>query len=145
MDLGKKGVFCFTDALNPAQLIELAQRTEQLGYSALWYPEALGYESFALGGFLLARTKNLIIASGIANIYARDAAATKQGHHSLAKLYGAGFCWGWASPMSRSSRRPVVTSTSSLSEPCGLIWRGWTRRYRLRRRSTNLRRWCWRR
>jgi hypothetical protein len=28
MDLGKKGVFCFTDALNPAQLIELAQRTE---------------------------------------------------------------------------------------------------------------------
>jgi len=28
MDLGKRGVFCFTDALNPAQLIELAQRTE---------------------------------------------------------------------------------------------------------------------
>ena len=94
MDLGKRGVFCFTDALNPAQLIELAQRTEQLGYSALWYPEALGYESFALGGFLLARTKNLIIASGIANIYARDAAATKQGHHSLAKLYGGRFLLG---------------------------------------------------
>ena len=39
---GSKGVFCFTDALNPAQLIELAQRTEQLGYSALWYPEGAG-------------------------------------------------------------------------------------------------------
>ena len=63
MDLGKKGVFCFTDALNPAQLIELAQRTEQLGYSVLWYPEAQGYESFALGSFLLAHQK-LIIASG---------------------------------------------------------------------------------
>jgi probable F420-dependent oxidoreductase len=94
MDLGQKGVFCFTDALNPAQLIELAQRTEQLGYSALWYPEALGYESFALGGFLLAHTQSLIIASGIANIYARDSAATKQGQHSLAKLYGGRFLLG---------------------------------------------------
>src|SRR5260370_4383699 len=94
MELGQRGVFYYTDALNPAQLIELAQCTEQVGYSALWYPEALGYESFALGGFLLAHTKNLIIASGIANIYARDATATKQGQHSLAKLYGGRFLLG---------------------------------------------------
>ena len=38
MDLGQWGVFCFTDMLTPAQLTELAQRTEQLGYAALWYP-----------------------------------------------------------------------------------------------------------
>ena len=85
MELGKKGVFWFYRCANPEQLIELAQRTEQQGYSALWYPEALGYESFALGAFLLAHTKILIIASGIANIYARDATATKRGQHSLAK------------------------------------------------------------
>ena len=30
MNLGKRGVFWFTDALTPAQLIELAQCTEQL-------------------------------------------------------------------------------------------------------------------
>ena len=83
MDLGQKGVFCFTDALSPAQLVELAQRTEELGYAALWYPEVLGYESFGLGGFC-CNTKKVIIASGIANIYARDAAATKQGQHTLA-------------------------------------------------------------
>jgi probable F420-dependent oxidoreductase len=94
MDFGQKGVFCFTDALSAAQLVELAQRTEQLGYAALWYPEVLSYESFGLGGFLLAHTKKLIIASGIANIYARDAAATKQGQHSLAKLYGGRFLLG---------------------------------------------------
>jgi len=88
----------FYRCANPAQLIELAQRTEQLGYSALWYPEALGYESFALGGFLLAHTKNLIIASGIANVYARDATATKQGQHSLAKLYGSRFLLGLGVP-----------------------------------------------
>ena len=79
-------MFWFTDSLTSAQLVELAQRTEELGYTALWYPEALGYESFSLGSFLLSQTDKLIIASGIANIYARDATATKQGEHTLAKL-----------------------------------------------------------
>jgi probable F420-dependent oxidoreductase len=94
MHLGQWGVFCFTDALTPAQLIELAQRTEQLGYAALWYPEVLGYESFALGSFLLTQTTRLVVASGIANIYARDATAAKQGQHTLAKLSGGRFLLG---------------------------------------------------
>jgi len=94
MELGKLGVFCFTDALTPAQLTELAQQTEQLGYAALWYPEVLSYESFSLGSFLLHQTDTLIIASGIANIYARDATAAKQGQHTLAKLSGGRFLLG---------------------------------------------------
>ncbi len=94
MELGKRGVFCFTDALTPAQLTELAQQTEQLGYAALWYPEVLSYESFSLGSFLLHQTETLIIASGIANIYARDATAAKQGQHTLAKLSGGRFLLG---------------------------------------------------
>jgi probable F420-dependent oxidoreductase len=94
MDLGTWGVFYFTDVLTPAQLTELAQRTEQLGYTALWYPEVLGYESFALGSFLLTQTTRLIIASGIANIYARDATAAKQGQHTLATLSGGRFLLG---------------------------------------------------
>jgi probable F420-dependent oxidoreductase len=94
MDLGTLGVFCFTDALTPAQLTELAQHTERLGYSALWYPEVLGYESFALGSFLLTQTTRLVIASGIANIYARDPTAAKQGQHTPAKLSGGRFLLG---------------------------------------------------
>lgn len=94
MELGKLGVWCFTDPLTPAQLTELAQHTERLGYSALWYPEALSYESFSLGSFLLHETKTLIIAAGIANIYARDATAAKWGQHTLAKLSGGRFLLG---------------------------------------------------
>ena len=63
-------------------------------HTALWYPKALSYESFSLGGFLLAHTDKLIIASGIASIYARDATATKQGQHTLARLYGGRFLLG---------------------------------------------------
>lgn len=94
MELGKLGVFCFTDPLTPAQLTELAQRTERLGYAALWYPEVLSYESFSLGSFLLTHTETLVIASGIANIYARDATTAKQGQHTLAKLFGGRFVLG---------------------------------------------------
>jgi probable F420-dependent oxidoreductase len=52
----------------------------------------LGYESFALGSFLLTQTTRLIIAS--ANIYARDATAAKQGQHTLAKLSDGWFLLG---------------------------------------------------
>ncbi|MEE8433258.1 MAG: TIGR03620 family F420-dependent LLM class oxidoreductase [bacterium] len=94
MKLGKLGVWFPMDPLTTEQLAELAQRVEALGYAALWYPESRGHESFSLGGYLLARTNTLVLATGIANIYARDAAAAKQGQHSLNKLYGGRFLLG---------------------------------------------------
>ncbi|MFT4562151.1 MAG: putative F420-dependent oxidoreductase [Gammaproteobacteria bacterium] len=94
MKFGKFGVFTFTDILDPKQLAELPQRLEELGYSTLWYPEATNYEAFAVGGYLLSHSKNLMIASGIANIYARDPAASVMGHNSLNALYGGRFVLG---------------------------------------------------
>lgn len=122
MELGQKGVFWFTDTLDKNQLIELAQRCEQLGYSAIWYPEALRYESFALGGFLLAHSEKLIIASGIANIYARDPTATKQGQHTLGTLSNGRFLLGLGVSHSllvedmrgHQYRRPLATMRSYL-------------------------------
>jgi probable F420-dependent oxidoreductase len=122
MELGRKGVFWFTDSLDQTQLIELVQRCEQLGYSALWYPEAFRYESFGLGSFLLAHSKKLIIASGIANIYARDPTATKQGQHTLGTLSGGRFLLGLGVSHSllvedmrgHQYRRPLATMRSYL-------------------------------
>ena len=88
MQLGKMGVWLTPHSLSPEQLRDTAQRIEALGYAAFWYPESRGYESFALGSFLLANTRRLILATGIANIYARDPVTAKQGQHSLAKLSG---------------------------------------------------------
>jgi len=94
MKFGKYGVFTFTDVMGPADLAALAQRVEALGYSTLWYPEAFNYETFALGAYLLSHSKSLIVASGIANIYARDPAASVMGHNSLNALYGGRFVLG---------------------------------------------------
>jgi probable F420-dependent oxidoreductase len=94
MNLGRNGIFWFTDGLDPEQLRQLAFETERLGYSALWYPEVFTYECFALGSYLLSHTKTLIIGSGIANIYARDPMAAKQGQYSLARMSGDRFVLG---------------------------------------------------
>lgn len=94
MELGKLGVWCPTDALSVTQLTDLVQHIEGWGYAALWYPESRGHESFALGSFLLAHSERLILATGIANIYARDATTAKMGQHTLNKLYGGRFLLG---------------------------------------------------
>ena len=88
------GVWCSTNVLNNKELTELAQGVEKRGYMSLWYPESLSYETFAMGGYLLAQTSELQVASGIANIYARDALTSAQGHDSLNALYGERFVLG---------------------------------------------------
>ena len=77
MELGKIGVWTWLDHLSANEAAEFAGRAENWGYSALWIPEAVGRDPFALIGFLAARTERLILATGIANIYARDPMATK--------------------------------------------------------------------
>jgi len=94
MQFGKYGVFAFADTLDAGQCAELGRRIEALGYSTLWYPEAFNYETFAIAGYLLGHSEKLQVASGIANIYARDPAASAMGHNSLNALYGGRFVLG---------------------------------------------------
>jgi probable F420-dependent oxidoreductase len=94
MNLGKYGVFTFTDMLGASELSELAKRVEDLGYSTLWYPEAFNYEAFGLGNYLLSESSNLVVASGIANMYARDPAASVMGCNTLNALSGGRFVLG---------------------------------------------------
>ena len=94
MKFGKFGAFTMTDMLDAGQLADMVKRLEDLGYSTLWYPEAVTYETFALGSYLLSQSTKLNIASGIANIYARDPAAAAMGHNTLNSLYGGRFVLG---------------------------------------------------
>ncbi|MDP6563226.1 MAG: TIGR03620 family F420-dependent LLM class oxidoreductase [Alphaproteobacteria bacterium] len=94
MQVGAWGVWFSTNGLRPPVLARLAETVEQRGYSVLWYPEALAYESMALAGYLLGCTERLMVGSGIANIYARDATAAMQGHHTLNALYDGRFILG---------------------------------------------------
>jgi probable F420-dependent oxidoreductase len=94
MEIGKAGVWFPVHGLGKADLVKLAQGVERLNYDALWYPESVGYEALALGSFLLSETSRLHLASGIANIYARDAFSAMAGHNTLNALYGDRFVLG---------------------------------------------------
>ena len=94
MKMGRLGVWFPVHGLGRVDLANLAQTVERLNYDVLWYPESIGYESFALGSFLLGETSRLGIASGIANIYARDAFSAMAGHNTLNALYGNRYVLG---------------------------------------------------
>ena len=94
MEIGKLGVFYFLEAMQAPQAAAFAKRLEALGYPVLWYPEALGRESMASASWLLANTEKLIVASGIANVYARDAMTMSAGQKTLAEQSGGRFLLG---------------------------------------------------
>jgi probable F420-dependent oxidoreductase len=94
MEIGKAGVWFPVHGLGKSDLVKLAQGVERLNYDVLWYPESVGYEALALGSFLLGETSRLRLASGIANIYARDAFSAMAGHNTLNALYGDRFVLG---------------------------------------------------
>src|SRR5215469_3847086 len=92
--LGKLGVWYAVDRLDGAAIKRLLRTVEDLGYSTLWYPEALGYESLSIASFMLANTTRLIIGSSIANIYARDPFTARRGLITLSSLYDDRFILG---------------------------------------------------
>jgi probable F420-dependent oxidoreductase len=94
MQLGRLGVWTWLDALPAAEAAAFAKRVESWGYSALWVPEAVGREPFALLGYLAAATSRLVLATGIANVYARDAFTTRSAQLTLAELSGDRFLLG---------------------------------------------------
>ncbi|MBX3170179.1 MAG: TIGR03620 family F420-dependent LLM class oxidoreductase [Candidatus Eremiobacteraeota bacterium] len=94
MDIKNLGVWAFTDQYTATQAADFARRVEDWGYGALWYPEAVGRDSLVQAGWLLSHTKNLVVASGIANIFARDAQSSLAGANALNELSGGRFLLG---------------------------------------------------
>ena len=72
MQLGKLGMWSHVDHLDAEGVVAFARQSEAWGYSTFWVPEAVGRDPFSLIGFLAAKTERIVLATGIANIYARD-------------------------------------------------------------------------
>ena len=94
MKLGKLGVWTSLDSVTAARSLEIAKRVEARGYAALWMPESRGRNVLVHSAWLLAGTQRLIVAPGIANIYARDAMAMAAGQRGLNEQSGGRFLLG---------------------------------------------------
>ncbi|MER6571447.1 TIGR03620 family F420-dependent LLM class oxidoreductase [Streptomyces sp. NPDC001093] len=88
LDLGRFGIYTFDFEHQPAARIrDSVQELEDLGWRAVWIPEALGREAFTHAGYLLASTRQLSVVNGIARIWSREAAWTHGAALLLADAY----------------------------------------------------------
>ena len=93
--LGRVGVWTGQLDFSPADVVRAAARdVEALGYGALWTGEAIGREVMSAAQLLLGATDTLVVATGIANIWARDAYATSAAQLALGEAYPDRFVLG---------------------------------------------------
>jgi probable F420-dependent oxidoreductase len=92
---GTVGIWAGSLSVQPAPVQrEVATEVERLGYGTLWYGEALAREAFVQGAIFLSATTRLVVATGIANIWARDPIAMAAGGRSIAEAWPNRFLLG---------------------------------------------------
>ncbi len=122
MDLGRIGIWTTVLDFQPAaDAQKAAAQLEELGYGAIWIGESVRREVFANAAILLAGTRRIVVASGIANIYARDPWTMAAGQKTLAEAFPDRFLLGLgvshaASVESRGHdyRKPIETMRAYL-------------------------------
>lgn len=94
--IGPVGVWSWAlQRLGAAQAGQAVRGFEALGYRVAWIPETLGHkELFSHAATLLAGSDRLIVASGIANLHARDAIAMANAARTLGEAYPGRFVLG---------------------------------------------------
>jgi probable F420-dependent oxidoreductase len=95
VSLKKIGIWTGAFERQPASKVrEAGAELEELGYGAIWFSEGLGREAFTQAALLLAETSQIIVATGIANIYGRDAFTMVAGQRTLSEAYQSRFLLG---------------------------------------------------
>jgi probable F420-dependent oxidoreductase len=94
--LGRVGVWSWAlQRLSAADEGTASREVESIGYPVAWIPETLGNkELFSHAAILLGATTRMAVASGIANIHARDAMAMANGAKALGEAYPGRFVLG---------------------------------------------------
>jgi len=67
---------------------------EEMGFGTIWIGESIGREPFAACAIILEATSHITVATGIANIWVRDATAMMNGSRTLAEAWPGRFVLG---------------------------------------------------
>ncbi len=94
IELGSVGAWGHLDSLSIAEARRYARRVDELGFGALWVPETVGRDPFALLALLAGETSRLVLGTSIVNIWGRDAHATRMGAMTLSEATGGRFILG---------------------------------------------------
>ncbi|GIF01119.1 LLM class F420-dependent oxidoreductase [Paractinoplanes rishiriensis] len=95
MNLTGLGIWTAQFDFQPAETIRVtAQEIEALGYDSLWVGENVGREPISQSAILLAATQDIIVATGVANFWARDPLSMYAAHQTLTEAYPDRFILG---------------------------------------------------
>ena len=94
-DLGRIGVWSGSlDALPVGQAREAVAALDAQGWGALWFGEAYGREAFTAAQLYLSASERMVVATGIANVYGRDAVGANSAARTLGAAYPGRFVLG---------------------------------------------------
>ena len=95
MNLGRIGLWTADFDLQPmSKAQEAIAQVEEMGYGAVWVPEAVIREPFASTALLLSATKKLVLGTGIASLHARTAQTMQAGWKTLTEAFPDRFLLG---------------------------------------------------
>jgi probable F420-dependent oxidoreductase len=133
VDPGPIGLWTgFLDRLPTAEMQERVAEIDERGWGALWLPEAVGREPFVSSALALGASSRLVVATGIASIYARDAMTMAAGHRTLTEAFPNRFLLGMGvshQPMVEDLRghdysRPLAAMRAYLDAMDGALYFG---------------------
>jgi probable F420-dependent oxidoreductase len=105
MDIGKIGVWAMLESMTAHETLEFARTIEKRGYRALWIPEGPGRDPFSHATYLLSHSERLSVATGIANIWVRDAIAMASAARTVSEISDGRFVLGIG-----VSHKPIVAA-----------------------------------
>jgi probable F420-dependent oxidoreductase len=93
---GRVGAYAGLLAVQPAAVQrEVVREVERLGFGAMWFGEPVpGREAFVQASIFLNATERIVVGTGIASIYARDAYAAQAAGRALAEASNDRFILG---------------------------------------------------
>ena len=95
IDLGRVGIWTgILDTVASSRAVEITTEAEELGYGAIWYPEIVGRDPFVMAALLLQGTSSIKVATGIANIYARDPMTMANAQRTIEEAFPGRFLLG---------------------------------------------------
>ncbi len=98
------GLWTFQLDLQPmSRSQEAVAELEELGFGAVWIPEAVGREPFANAALLLSAATSLVVGTGIASMHARTAMTMQAGWKTLTEAFPGRFLLGIG-----TSHQPMV-------------------------------------
>ena len=95
LDPGKIGIWTHQlDGVPSERAREAASEIEEMGFGAIWIPEPAGRAPFVDSSLLLSATQKIVLATGIASIYSRDALAMASATRTLSEAFANRFLLG---------------------------------------------------